>query len=163
MMKSEGLNFPPRERDINPLAKSFCSFRNKSFPLYLSNEPISLVYSDAKYIVVYCLNFSFPHVFIFVLVFPVLNPPHLVPCFQEPRSKGPGGRQDSPGFLSCNSSKLLAKNRQTFLLQTTKLTRIARRLCDDILRPQRAARRPYIPVNVGAIKTECKWGSFCQP
>ncbi|XP_032871299.1 metastasis-associated protein MTA2 isoform X1 [Amblyraja radiata] len=73
----------------------------------------------------------------------------------EPRSKGPGGRQDSPGFLSSNSSKLLAKNRQTFLLQTTKLTRIARRLCDDILRPQRAARRPYIPVNVGAIKTEC--------
>ncbi|XP_062892567.1 metastasis-associated protein MTA2 isoform X3 [Mobula hypostoma] len=73
----------------------------------------------------------------------------------EPRSKGLCGRQDGQGFLSYNSSKLLAKNRQTFLLQTTKLTRIARRLCEDILRPQRAARRPYFPVNIGAIKTEC--------
>ncbi|XP_072407283.1 metastasis-associated protein MTA2 isoform X2 [Chiloscyllium punctatum] len=73
----------------------------------------------------------------------------------EPRSKGSYGRQDPQGLLSYNSSKLLAKNRQTFLLQTTKLTRVARRLCDDILRPRRAARRPYIPVNIGAIKTEC--------
>uniref|UniRef100_A0A8C1T7B0 Metastasis associated 1 family, member 2 n=1 Tax=Cyprinus carpio TaxID=7962 RepID=A0A8C1T7B0_CYPCA len=44
-------------------------------------------------------------------------------------------------------AKLLAKNRQTFILQTTKLTRIARRVCQDILQSHRAARRPYASIN----------------
>uniref|UniRef100_A0A8C7JEJ6 Metastasis associated 1 family, member 2 n=1 Tax=Oncorhynchus kisutch TaxID=8019 RepID=A0A8C7JEJ6_ONCKI len=50
---------------------------------------------------------------------------------------------------------LLAKNRQTFILQTTKLTRIARRVCTDILQPRRAARRPYASINANAVKAEC--------
>uniref|UniRef100_A0A8C9TS48 Metastasis associated 1 family, member 2 n=1 Tax=Scleropages formosus TaxID=113540 RepID=A0A8C9TS48_SCLFO len=52
-------------------------------------------------------------------------------------------------------SKLLAKNRQTFILHTTKLTRIARRVCQDILQPRRAARRPYASINANAVKAEC--------
>uniref|UniRef100_A0A8C6PR85 Metastasis associated 1 family, member 2 n=1 Tax=Nothobranchius furzeri TaxID=105023 RepID=A0A8C6PR85_NOTFU len=52
-------------------------------------------------------------------------------------------------------AKLLAKNRQTFILQTTKLTRVARRVCEDILQPRRAARRPYASINANAVKAEC--------
>uniref|UniRef100_A0A8D3BUC8 Metastasis associated 1 family, member 2 n=1 Tax=Scophthalmus maximus TaxID=52904 RepID=A0A8D3BUC8_SCOMX len=53
--------------------------------------------------------------------------------------------------------ELLAKNRQTFILQTTKLTRIARRVCEDILQPRRAARRPYASINANAVKAECTY------
>ncbi|XP_039219047.1 metastasis-associated protein MTA2 isoform X4 [Crotalus tigris] len=49
----------------------------------------------------------------------------------EPHSRGHTSRPEaqslSPYTTSANRAKLLAKNRQTFLLQTTKLTRIARR------------------------------------
>ncbi|XP_028659666.1 metastasis-associated protein MTA2 isoform X2 [Erpetoichthys calabaricus] len=61
----------------------------------------------------------------------------------------------SPFASSAGRAKLLAKNRQTFILQTTKLTRIARRVCRDILQPRRAARRPYAPINANTIKAEC--------
>uniref|UniRef100_A0A3P8Y789 Metastasis associated 1 family, member 2 n=1 Tax=Esox lucius TaxID=8010 RepID=A0A3P8Y789_ESOLU len=61
----------------------------------------------------------------------------------------------SPFTTSGGRAKLLAKNRQTFILQTTKLTRIARRVCTDILRPRRAARRPYASINANAVKAEC--------
>uniref|UniRef100_A0A8D0N7B9 Metastasis-associated protein MTA1 R1 domain-containing protein n=1 Tax=Sus scrofa TaxID=9823 RepID=A0A8D0N7B9_PIG len=47
------------------------------------------------------------------------------------------------------------KTRQAFYLHTTKLTRIARRLCREILRPWHAARHPYMPINSAAIKAEC--------
>uniref|UniRef100_A0A8C1HYC3 Metastasis associated 1 family, member 2 n=1 Tax=Cyprinus carpio carpio TaxID=630221 RepID=A0A8C1HYC3_CYPCA len=53
----------------------------------------------------------------------------------------------SPFTSSAGRAKLLAKNRQTFILQTTKLTRIARRVCQDILQSHRAARRPYASIN----------------
>uniref|UniRef100_A0A8C5BA80 Metastasis associated 1 family, member 2 n=1 Tax=Gadus morhua TaxID=8049 RepID=A0A8C5BA80_GADMO len=59
---------------------------------------------------------------------------------------------------SVRPGPLLAKNRQTFILQTTKLTRIARRVCMDILQPRRAARRPYASINANAVKAECKGG-----
>ncbi|KAJ8337649.1 hypothetical protein SKAU_G00366150 [Synaphobranchus kaupii] len=61
----------------------------------------------------------------------------------------------SPFTSSAGRAKLLAKNRQTFILQTTKLTRIARRVCQDILQPRRAARRPYASINANAVKAEC--------
>ncbi|XP_029470734.1 metastasis-associated protein MTA2 isoform X3 [Rhinatrema bivittatum] len=77
----------------------------------------------------------------------------------EPHSRGhisrPEAQSLSPYATSANRAKLLAKNRQTFLLQTTKLTRIARRMCRDILQPRRAARRPYAPINSNNIKAEC--------
>ncbi|KAL4631095.1 metastasis-associated protein MTA2 [Arapaima gigas] len=61
----------------------------------------------------------------------------------------------SPFTSSAGRAKLLAKNRQTFILHTTKLTRIARRVCQDILQPRRAARRPYASINANAVKAEC--------
>uniref|UniRef100_A0A4W4H1D2 Metastasis associated 1 family, member 2 n=1 Tax=Electrophorus electricus TaxID=8005 RepID=A0A4W4H1D2_ELEEL len=61
----------------------------------------------------------------------------------------------SPFTSNAGRAKLLAKNRQTFILQTTKLTRIARRVCQDILQSRRAARRPYAPINANAVKAEC--------
>ena len=63
----------------------------------------------------------------------------------------------SPFTSAAGRAKLLAKNRQTFILQTTKLTRIARRVCQDILQPRRAARRPYASINANAVKAECEW------
>jgi metastasis-associated protein MTA len=53
------------------------------------------------------------------------------------------------------------KTRQAFYLHTTKLTRIARRLCREILRPWHAARHPYMPINSAAIKAECECVPFC--
>uniref|UniRef100_A0A8B9T929 Metastasis-associated protein MTA2 n=1 Tax=Anas platyrhynchos TaxID=8839 RepID=A0A8B9T929_ANAPL len=76
----------------------------------------------------------------------------------EPHSRGhlsrPEAQSLSPYTTSASRAKLLAKNRQTFLLQTTRLTRLARRLCRDVLQPRRAARRPYAPINANAIKAE---------
>lgn len=54
------------------------------------------------------------------------------------------------------SPKFAVKTRQAFYLQTTVLTRVARRLCQDIIRPRYLGRHPYIPVNTAAIKAECK-------
>lgn len=55
------------------------------------------------------------------------------------------------------------KTRQAFYLHTTKLTRIARRLCRDILRPWHAARHPYLPINSAAIKAECECAAAAPP
>lgn len=57
---------------------------------------------------------------------------------------------------SSGSPKFAMKTRQAFYLHTTKLTRIARRLCREILRPWHAARHPYMPINSAAIKAECE-------
>ncbi|XP_036814062.1 metastasis-associated protein MTA2 isoform X3 [Oncorhynchus mykiss] len=78
---------------------------------------------------------------------------------QESTPRGHMTRQEvqglSPFTTSGGRAKLLAKNRQTFILQTTKLTRIARRVCTDILQPRSAARRPYASINANAVKAEC--------
>uniref|UniRef100_A0AAR2KQQ5 Metastasis associated 1 n=1 Tax=Pygocentrus nattereri TaxID=42514 RepID=A0AAR2KQQ5_PYGNA len=55
------------------------------------------------------------------------------------------------------SPKFAVKTRQAFYLQTTQLTRVARRVCQDLLRSRYVARHPYIPVNTAAIKAECEW------
>ncbi|KAG8514455.1 Metastasis-associated protein MTA1 [Galemys pyrenaicus] len=71
---------------------------------------------------------------------------------------GPNRSNMSPHGLPARSSgspKFAMKTRQAFYLHTTKLTRIARRLCREILRPWRAARHPYLPINSAAIKAEC--------
>ncbi|KAI5102276.1 metastasis-associated protein MTA1 isoform X1 [Silurus meridionalis] len=53
------------------------------------------------------------------------------------------------------SPKFAVKTRQAFYLQTTQLTRIARRVCQDLLKSRFLARHPYTPVNTAAIKAEC--------
>uniref|UniRef100_A0A3Q3EUL0 Metastasis associated 1 n=1 Tax=Labrus bergylta TaxID=56723 RepID=A0A3Q3EUL0_9LABR len=54
------------------------------------------------------------------------------------------------------SPKFAVKTRQAFYLQTTVLTRMARRICQDVIRPRYLARHPYLPVNTAAIKAECR-------
>ncbi|KAM6201554.1 LOW QUALITY PROTEIN: metastasis-associated protein MTA1 [Rhynchocyon petersi] len=71
---------------------------------------------------------------------------------------GPNRSNMSPHGVPTRSSgspKFAMKTRQAFYLHTTKLTRIARRLCREILRPCHAARHPYMPINSAAIKAEC--------
>ncbi|XP_012520512.1 PREDICTED: metastasis-associated protein MTA1-like, partial [Propithecus coquereli] len=71
---------------------------------------------------------------------------------------GPNRNNMSPHGIPARSSgspKFAMKTRQAFYLHTTKLTRIARRLCREILRPWHAARHPYTPINSAAIKAEC--------
>ncbi|KAK1339519.1 hypothetical protein QTO34_020202 [Cnephaeus nilssonii] len=71
---------------------------------------------------------------------------------------GPNRSNMSPHGIPARSSgspKFAMKTRQAFYLHTTKLTRIARRLCREILRPWHAARHPCLPINSAAIKAEC--------
>uniref|UniRef100_A0A672J9F4 Metastasis associated 1 n=1 Tax=Salarias fasciatus TaxID=181472 RepID=A0A672J9F4_SALFA len=71
---------------------------------------------------------------------------------------GPNRNNLSPHGLPLRHSgspKFAVKTRQAFYLQTTALTRVARRLCQDIIRPRYLARHPYLPVNTAAIKAEC--------
>ncbi|KAM6912351.1 LOW QUALITY PROTEIN: metastasis-associated protein MTA1 [Xenentodon cancila] len=71
---------------------------------------------------------------------------------------GPNRNSTSPHGLPLRHSgspKFAVKTRQAFYLQTTGLTRMARRLCQDIIRPRYLARHPYLPVNTAAIKAEC--------
>ncbi|MBN3296115.1 MTA1 protein, partial [Amia calva] len=71
---------------------------------------------------------------------------------------GPNRNNMSPHGLTVRHSgspKFAVKTRQAFYLQTTKLTKVARRLCRDIVRPSYLARHPYAVVNSAAIKAEC--------
>lgn len=71
---------------------------------------------------------------------------------------GPNRSSMSPHGLPLRHSgspKFAVKTRQAFYLQTTGLTRMARRVCQDIIRPRYLARHPYLPVNTAAIKAEC--------
>uniref|UniRef100_A0A3B3SBL7 Metastasis associated 1 n=1 Tax=Paramormyrops kingsleyae TaxID=1676925 RepID=A0A3B3SBL7_9TELE len=52
------------------------------------------------------------------------------------------------------SPKFAVKTRQAFYLQTSQLTRAARRVCLDLLRPKYLARHPYTPVNTTAIRAD---------
>jgi len=76
----------------------------------------------------------------------------------EPRSRGHGLRH--PGHMgpvrNSGSPKSSMKTKQAFLLQATRLTKLARHMCRDLIRLRRAARRPFVPINCGAIKAECK-------
>uniref|UniRef100_A0AAY4F032 Metastasis associated 1 family, member 3 n=1 Tax=Denticeps clupeoides TaxID=299321 RepID=A0AAY4F032_9TELE len=76
----------------------------------------------------------------------------------EPRSRGHGPRQSSHmvPIRNTGGSKSSMKTKQAFLLQATRLTKLARHMCRDIIRLRRAARRPFVPINCGAIKAECK-------
>ncbi|XP_021345443.1 metastasis-associated protein MTA3-like isoform X2 [Mizuhopecten yessoensis] len=58
--------------------------------------------------------------------------------------------------VSAGSPRPVMKTRAAFCLITTSLTRISRRLCRDILRSRRAARSPFTPINIAAIKQECQ-------
>ncbi|KAK3537640.1 hypothetical protein QTP70_017048, partial [Hemibagrus guttatus] len=60
------------------------------------------------------------------------------------------------------SPKFAVKTRQAFYLQTTQLTRTARRICQDLLKSRFLARHPYTPVNTAAIKAECECSAVAR-
>ncbi|XP_078085823.1 metastasis-associated protein MTA3 isoform X1 [Mustelus asterias] len=73
----------------------------------------------------------------------------------EPHIRG-AFRHGQPGVpIHIDSPKSTLKTRQSFFLQTTHLTKLARHVCRDILRLKQAARRPFVPINCAAIKAEC--------
>uniref|UniRef100_M4ANK3 Metastasis associated 1 family, member 3 n=1 Tax=Xiphophorus maculatus TaxID=8083 RepID=M4ANK3_XIPMA len=76
----------------------------------------------------------------------------------ESRSRSHVPRQSNHMVPMRNSGspKSSMKTKQAFLLQATRLTKLARHMCRDIIRLRRAARRPFVPINCGAIKAECK-------
>ncbi|XP_051968745.1 metastasis-associated protein MTA3-like isoform X2 [Xyrauchen texanus] len=78
------------------------------------------------------------------------------PAPNESRSRGHGPRQSSHMVPMRNSGspKSSMKTKQAFLLQATRLTKLARHMCRDLIRLRRAARRPFVPINCGAIKAE---------
>uniref|UniRef100_A0A3B3CGM4 Metastasis associated 1 n=1 Tax=Oryzias melastigma TaxID=30732 RepID=A0A3B3CGM4_ORYME len=81
-----------------------------------------------------------------------------MPTRLEGERPGPNRSTMSPHGLPMRHSgspKFAVKTRQAFYLQTTALTRVARRLCQDIIRPRYLARHPYLPVNTASIKAEC--------
>ncbi|XP_030629700.1 metastasis-associated protein MTA3 isoform X3 [Chanos chanos] len=80
------------------------------------------------------------------------------PAPNEPRSRTHGPRQSSHMVPVRNSGspKSSMRTKQAFLLQATRLTKLARHMCRDVIRLRRAARRPFVPINCGAIKAECK-------
>ncbi|XP_064489544.1 metastasis-associated protein MTA3-like isoform X2 [Ornithodoros turicata] len=59
--------------------------------------------------------------------------------------------------LRAGSPRPVVKTRAAFYLCTTPLTRATRRMCGrSVLRPRHAARNPFQPINVIAIKQECQ-------
>uniref|UniRef100_A0A8C3G871 Metastasis associated 1 family, member 3 n=1 Tax=Cyclopterus lumpus TaxID=8103 RepID=A0A8C3G871_CYCLU len=74
----------------------------------------------------------------------------------EPRSRGHAPRQSNHMVPMRNSGspKSSMKTKQAFLLQATRLTKLARHMCRDIIRLRRAARRALsIPPNFGHMDT----------
>ncbi|XP_067901247.1 metastasis-associated protein MTA3 isoform X3 [Heterodontus francisci] len=83
-----------------------------------------------------------------------MSPTHDV---SEPHIRGVF-RHGQPGHgvpIHIDSPKSTLKTRQSFFLQTTRLTKLARHVCRDVLRLKQAARRPFVPINCAAIKAEC--------
>ncbi|XP_058880792.1 metastasis-associated protein MTA3-like [Acipenser ruthenus] len=80
------------------------------------------------------------------------------PAPTEVRSRGHGQRQSAYSIPIRNSGspRSSTKTRQTFLLQATRITKLARHVCRDLLRLRQAARQPFVPINCAAIKAECK-------
>ncbi|KAK3529086.1 hypothetical protein QTP70_016527 [Hemibagrus guttatus] len=78
------------------------------------------------------------------------------PASIEMRSRGHSLRQTTHMVPMRNSGspKSSMKTKQAFLLQATRLTKLARHMCRDLIRLRRAARRPFVPINCGAIKAE---------
>ncbi|KAK6639698.1 hypothetical protein RUM43_007973 [Polyplax serrata] len=58
--------------------------------------------------------------------------------------------------IRSGSPRPIMKTRTAFYLHTTPLTRLSRRLCRHIMQPRHAARSPFWPINVPAIKQECQ-------
>uniref|UniRef100_A0A8C4X5Y9 Metastasis-associated protein MTA1-like n=1 Tax=Erpetoichthys calabaricus TaxID=27687 RepID=A0A8C4X5Y9_ERPCA len=80
-----------------------------------------------------------------------------MPTRLEGERPGPNRNNMAPlGYWIKNANpKYTLKTKQAFYLHASKLTKMARQLCQALLQPRRAARRPFMPVNSAAIKAEC--------
>ncbi|XP_041704090.1 metastasis-associated protein MTA1 [Coregonus clupeaformis] len=81
-----------------------------------------------------------------------------MPTRLEGERPGPNRNNMSPHSVPMRhggSPKFSVKMKQAFYLQTTQVTRAARRVCQDIIRPRFLARHPYLPLNTAQIKQEC--------
>ncbi|XP_070972426.1 metastasis-associated protein MTA1 [Oncorhynchus clarkii lewisi] len=81
-----------------------------------------------------------------------------MPTRLEGERPGPNRNNMSPHSVPMRhggSPKFAVKTKQAFYLQTTQVTRAARRVCQDIIRPRFLARHPYLPLNTAQIKQEC--------
>uniref|UniRef100_A0A674EZU1 Metastasis associated 1 n=1 Tax=Salmo trutta TaxID=8032 RepID=A0A674EZU1_SALTR len=86
-----------------------------------------------------------------------------MPTRLEGERPGPNRNNMSPHSVPMRhggSPKFAVKTKQAFYLQTTQVTRAARRVCQDIIRPRFLARHPYLPLNTAQIKQECE---YCTP
>ncbi|CAF93765.1 unnamed protein product [Tetraodon nigroviridis] len=74
----------------------------------------------------------------------------------SPRARSHVPRQSNHMMPMRNSGspKSSMKTKQAFLLKVSRLTKMARHMCRDIIKLRRAARRPFVPVNCGAVKAE---------
>uniref|UniRef100_A0A673ZK72 Metastasis associated 1 n=1 Tax=Salmo trutta TaxID=8032 RepID=A0A673ZK72_SALTR len=81
-----------------------------------------------------------------------------MPTRLEGERPGPNRNNMSPHGVPMRHSgspKFAVKTKQAFYLMTTRVTRAARRVCQDIIRPRFLARHPYLPLNTAQIKQEC--------
>jgi len=62
--------------------------------------------------------------------------------------------------MRSGSPRPIMKTRAAFYLCSTLAARVARRICSQILKPRHATRNPFSPINVIAIKQECKTTIF---
>ena len=58
--------------------------------------------------------------------------------------------------MRSGSPRPIMKTRAAFYLCATLAARVARRLCSKTLRPRHATRNPFLPININAIRIECK-------
>uniref|UniRef100_A0A4W5JJR7 Metastasis associated 1 n=1 Tax=Hucho hucho TaxID=62062 RepID=A0A4W5JJR7_9TELE len=81
-----------------------------------------------------------------------------MPTRLEGERPGPNRNNMSPHGVPMRHSgspKFAVKTKQAFYLMTSRVTRAARRVCQDIIRPRFLARHPYLPLNTTQIKQEC--------
>lgn len=57
--------------------------------------------------------------------------------------------------MRSGSPRPIMKTRAAFYLQTNEATKISRRICPELYRAKKAGRRPFNPINITAIKSEC--------
>lgn len=57
--------------------------------------------------------------------------------------------------LRSGSPRPIMKTRAAFYLATNQAARVGRRVCTSLFRKRHAARRPFEPINVSAVKQEC--------
>ena len=58
--------------------------------------------------------------------------------------------------MRSGSPRPIMKTRAAFYLCSTLAARVARRLCSKVLKPRHATRNPFLPININAIRLECK-------